>query len=614
MLTLHYQNQVVPTGLDFSLRLEWSNPAARLDAIPGDVGLGISIPVNDYSRAVFGNPQRFERHVPASARRFPEFEVRYSGVLLQRGTLVITSATALEYSGWLQSDVGAMGDQQREKFLPDMEWPGYNLFANLLHYDETAGHQYATVELINPVFWEGIGAEKEVEIPYLDEDGQQQTTTENWSVLKSIHRDHYGFKVNMSLNNGMVRDDGLAPVVSPFLFFNYVVREMLRQNGFFVDRNFFDPAAWPSMVIYHNFNIMAFDYILVSTQGWIYYEHPWLGTVAQPPTRKDIWKVHTFWWKHQPFSYRDLLPRVAMKDVLLGIQNLFNVVFVFRRNRKVDIIDRQAILDKVPFDLDPYFVGDWEIGERMEVSLKFVSEYDRDDAMFGQDYHDITQRKASFRDPVPDMDALEALPRQDLQVGEIRLVESLNKYFEYKWDTYADLDRNYRDNQVNVLQWVFISNGPQPYVYGDAQKVEEIQTCISTLQMEKYLIGGRKPTVMQRGNLGHMRNVWNNFSLRLLFYAGGHFGGPHDATGQNSLNWEGENGLFERRWKKWARFWSQRQPVEGEFDLPLNVLSYLVDNITGKFRTRHGEFIIEDVSVEISVSHIGKTRIKGYKI
>ena len=99
MLTLHYQNQVVPTGLDFSLRLEWSNPAARLDAIPGDVGLGISIPVNDYSRAVFGNPQRFERHVPASARRFPEFEVRYSGVLLQRGTLVITSATALEYSG-----------------------------------------------------------------------------------------------------------------------------------------------------------------------------------------------------------------------------------------------------------------------------------------------------------------------------------------------------------------------------------------------------------------------------------------------------------------------------------------------------------------------------------
>ena len=44
MLTLHYQNQVVPTGLDFSLRLEWSNPAARLDAIPGAVPHPLDLP------------------------------------------------------------------------------------------------------------------------------------------------------------------------------------------------------------------------------------------------------------------------------------------------------------------------------------------------------------------------------------------------------------------------------------------------------------------------------------------------------------------------------------------------------------------------------------------
>lgn len=614
MLTLHYNNQPIPTGLDFSLRLVWSNPATRFDSIPGDAGLGIDIPVNDYSRAIFGNPQRYEKYTSASARKFPNFTIRYDGVLLQSGTLVITSATSEKYSGWLQSDVGVMGEAQREKFINEMEWPSINLFANLTNYDETAGHEYATIEVINPVFWEGIGRETEVEIKYYDEDGKLQTTEETWSVLKKHHRDIYGFKVNMSQNDGMIKDDDKAPVISPYLFFNYVVRELLRMNGFYLDKNFFDPENYPSMVVYNNFNIMFFNYILVSTEGWIYYEHPWLGTIAQPPSRKDIWKVHEFWWEHQPFQYRDLLPKISMKDLLIGIQNLFNVVFVFRKNRKVDIIDRQSILDEAAFDLDAYFIGDWEIGERLNVTLKFISEYDRDDAMFGQDYHDITERKANIKEPVADMAALEALPRASLEVGEIRLVESLNKYYEYKWDVYADMDRNLKDNQVNVLQWVFISNGPQPLLYGDGQDVEEIRTHISTLQLEKYLIGAKKPTVMQRGNLGHMRNVWNNFSFRLMFYAGGHFGGPKDAQGENSLNWEGENGIFEKRWKKWARFWSTRQPVDGEFELPLNVLSYLISNITGKFRTRHGEFIIEDLEVEVAVNSMGKARIKAYKL
>jgi hypothetical protein len=54
--------------------------------------------------------------------------------------------------------------------------------------------------------------------------------------------------------------------------------------------------------------------------------------------------------------------------------------------------------------------------------------------------------------------------------------------------------------------------------------------------------------------------------------------------------------------------------VEGEFYMPLNVLYFVSNNIHRKFRTEHGEFIIESMETEIGLNMIGKTRIKGYKL
>jgi hypothetical protein len=54
--------------------------------------------------------------------------------------------------------------------------------------------------------------------------------------------------------------------------------------------------------------------------------------------------------------------------------------------------------------------------------------------------------------------------------------------------------------------------------------------------------------------------------------------------------------------------------VEGSFDLPLNVLYHVVNNITGKYRTVHGDFVIETIETEFGSNMIGTTRITGFKI
>jgi len=109
MLTLHRDSRTIVTDDKFSVTLKFVNPVCFMDSIPGDVGFGLEISVNEYTRAEFGNPDRFEKFVVGQDRKFPNVSVRFSGTTLLSGTLIITNATRDSYSGWLQSELGVLG-------------------------------------------------------------------------------------------------------------------------------------------------------------------------------------------------------------------------------------------------------------------------------------------------------------------------------------------------------------------------------------------------------------------------------------------------------------------------------------------------------------------------
>jgi hypothetical protein len=51
----------IPLLLDesVSIRVTRTSPACFKDSMPGDMALGVTIPVNDHNRAILGNPERF---------------------------------------------------------------------------------------------------------------------------------------------------------------------------------------------------------------------------------------------------------------------------------------------------------------------------------------------------------------------------------------------------------------------------------------------------------------------------------------------------------------------------------------------------------------------------
>lgn len=608
----YLNNQPIVVEENFSVRLSWINPACQMDRIIGPAGLGIEIPVNDHSRAIFGNPERFEKYDAASQRKFPGFELRAKGVLLEAGTLVITGANDQRYTGWLQGELGVMGQAQRDRFINELDWKEGVNFQYKASFNPDSD-EYCVVGIRNDHFWEGKGAHGNVILNFTDDDDQPAQREEYVNYLGDTLREDSQGLINLmpadyihDLPPGQP-DPNAGKVVSPFLFFGYVLREALRQNRFYIREHPFDRIHQAKyLAVYNNYNI--FDITPVTV------ERPFTTFDRRRNTYVTVIRdvIETTRWQVSDFNYRDLIPKISMKDFLLSIQNLLNVAFVFHPDRTVSIIDREAIPESEAIDLSAYLVGSWEKQEPKKTSLKFITHYDQNDAHFGDEFHDLSDRWQDFRDPVETyQDLLETTSRRnpdcDRTLGQLRYVRSENKIYEYKWTVHNNEESNYSEEQTNIIAWEYVSSGPQYLVYRNGDAVEEIETHISTLQMENGEL-----SALQAGNVNALRNLWADFSMRFLYYLGGTTGSV--VRGDASLNWEGDNGLFEKRWKKWARLWANRMPVEADFDFPLGVLDYVRRNITSRFRTRHGDFIFAEMEVEIGVDRIGKTRIKGFKL
>lgn len=578
-----------------------------MDDIPGNAGLGIDIPVNEFSRAIFGNPERFEKYGSGSDRKFPGFEIRQKGVLLERGTFVITGADQERYTGWLQSELGVLGEEQRDKFIDELPWKTQQTFVNKVTYSQITD-EYAAPTIHNQAFWEGKGKQITEVRKYQDEEGVWQKMDETIEYLTARFRDNFSYLINQR-EGSSIKSTGEGCVVSPMLFLQYVLKEIFRMHQWYINRNdLYDNIAMRELFIYNNFNIVR-PLFTKERVEFSEFDREFMRYIT-----RELDRIVGVSWGVATFSYRDLIPHVPLKDFILGLQNYLNYVFFFRTDKKIDIIDRDAIPDSTPIDIDSYFVNEWIMGERSDSRLKFIAEVEKNDGIQGEDWHDLSDRLDDFGDPVDTYADLLAI--SDPDIGELRLVIEENKIYEWKWSIYIGEDEVRREHQEDVLRWEFVSTGPQPYQYGDADEIEEIRTEFSTL-LKFFKAFGLDllsiPYVRQHGNIDIMRSLWSDFSPRLVFNVS-FSGAATDELGGYNLNWPGENGLFEKRWKRWSRLWKNRLPVEGYFDFPLSVIDYIKMNIHKKFRTRHGEFIIQEMETEFGIEKVGITKIKGFKV
>jgi len=262
MLTIDINGNYFALDTAFSVRISAMNPACFMDKIPGDAGLGITLPVNDINRSILGSPERFERLVTSSNRKFTGCTMRFGGVSLMAGTLVVTQATADSYVCWVQSDLGAMGEALQNKKLPDLTWPANQGFDSSGTYNDQ-DNDYCCPILRNPGFFDGKGREEEGPVQYTDENGDPQTKTEMRGFLVGKHYENFEWMVNNELVDTLA-----GCVISPMLYLRYVLRESLRTNGWHINRNDMltgsSASFFEGLAIYNNLSIV--EPVLTTTQ------------------------------------------------------------------------------------------------------------------------------------------------------------------------------------------------------------------------------------------------------------------------------------------------------------------------------------------------------------
>ena len=633
MLGYYMNNKPLALNPETSVKIIYYNSACFFNEIPGDVAIGIDIDANEINSALLGNPARFEKYSVKNEREFPNFEIRFSGKLLLRGTLVIQTATAESYSGWCRNNVGNLGKEHRDKFIYDIPAFKQNItFENKANYNPLTD-PYGCPTHYNPEFFKDKGhivdLTKKVPNPdyvdlswwqdlfmkqdpaYLEEPYKIEALTEAFRksasyFVNKLNPDNTVNTIGSTALITKLETDLFVNVLSPMLFLNFIIEMLLRDAHFYIDKNAIaEHEDLKKLILYNNFDITHVDFVTqfltetipeIEQDGYIIPAVTYtVGSVQNISRTYDA-----------QFQYRDLLPKIKLKDFLISIQNLLNVCFHFNPDGKVNIIDREAIINSDPIDIGNYLIGTWDMGEKKDLTLKFIFTHDDNDLMFAEKWIDIDERRINEKDPVETAADLENI--QNPTFGEIRHIVQTNSYAEYAWTIKPQIDPATGDEApVNVIGWKHLSTGFQNGFFNrNKNEEEEIKTEFSTIS------GDQQAWTLHKGNMETIKYSYESFSPRLMFYLGNNQ--AKYETPNIALDWEKKNkGLLETRWPKWNRFWCQRQPVSINANLPLNLIDYISRNITNKFRAREGDFIIETMETEFMADAIGQTKITGYK-
>lgn len=614
-LSISINNRTIPLNRDFSMQLTWRSAICSFDKIPSSYALGLSFPINDYTRAIFGSPERFEKHRIPDDNKFTGCEIRFSGTLLIAGTVTITGVSGDVYNASLDDLVGVIGEKELERELHEIDVFDEELaFTKKTNYDPETD-PYCLFPVKNAGFFKDRGKIVKRTItetdPYSGESKEiKDSDIELLSFLfrkqpidsiinaRTITGEIFTTDTTIRLDTNDEFDAEVS-VVTPFFFLRYILRKMLKVNDFYIENSIIDEnEELKKLCLYNNYDITRMFFTTDRDVSTVRYSSPYVAAGRRI-------SIYNRTYSSMVINTQNHIPNISIGDFLLGLQNFINIFFDFKQNNKVDIRCREAIITGSSFDLNKFSLGKWEPGEKKNLTLKFISEHDSNDVVFSE-YNDLSDRRNSMKPAVDTWDDLLLIASP--QFGDIRFVKDRKIYAEYKWLTIEYSDKSKNAQYIDAQGWEQISIGFQDgfYQYGN-DKTEEIKTPFSTLAGNASL-----PVCNQTGNMNVWKNTVVDFSSRLLFYRGNNFGG--NTTDTLSLDWDSSTGLIEKRWKNWARFWANRLPVTGSFSVPVNLLKYIIDNINQKYRTREGEFLIEEMSCEITIDSIGDLEIKGFKV
>jgi hypothetical protein len=372
----------------------------------------------------------------------------------------------------------------------------------------------------------------------------------------------------------------------PFLFLKYVVESVLADAGYSLKGSFFNDTEIQKLILYNNFGLGYSDY--------------------------DAYKLYSV-----IIDAINHLPDCTCGDLLNAIKSMFSLSIIFRKKDHSCYIDpSKEILQSILYNdlthrAEPYTESEYIVKKGLTFSFNFDSgdayttEYIKSLSEFN-----IKGAKVSADD----------LPTTGNYPGDIRFVANMNMWCYWNDDT---------------SEWKALSQNLMEKVIGDGETQIQVNASPVFIRHKPY-----NPTtsaemqqlmgwISQSGNAKiSTKTVSNpNFGIRLLFWRGldaDEVGAAYplasyepynfnfDKNWNYSLQWETENGLINKWWKEYIRFWNSTRMVTYRMILSAHELIMLDER--EKIRIDGIDYLMKEMRISFSQNGIEKIEADLYMV
>ncbi len=580
---------------DFSITIEKNSRVLQFDTIVDTWAYNLSFPRTETNEAAFEHAERFEKRWPGW-QEFP-FLFYYNGRLLLNGKVKVKYRGG-KYEGYAYGTFGTIASSDLAKNMRSLSFPDLS-FTNKAEY--SSEDPYCVFPLYNPYYYWRRGQEVEVQ----NTAGETVTT---WLAYKKWLQTQGGKMNNFDEATSLfVLPDGgtnLLAVISPFMFFWYMFEQLFSNFGVEVKENALKTNdELKKSCMFTSYNIATVD--VVQTIETI---------IAEVDFGEDVYTdIYSFEYIFGPamtdFNPAKLLPEDwSVKDYLLGVQNLLNVMLDFSdKDATVKIIDREGIFSQPAESLQEKLVAPPELEPESakRVVLKFG--IDPNDVLWKDNYKELTAEQwKRYKGDQLNYAALAAVPTKKL--GDIYYCTEEYQYREYQ--TYeVEVDNAGTMELHEQIDWVPLSMYGQPYTAGNADDSETI------IESRFGVVSGKAGTKMLlTGNCEKYQDEVEPFVPRIMFYHGLVNGIPNGEqfAGNIEARWRGDKGLYEKRWKHTVQALKDGIPGVAYFDF--DEVDFERLNLNKKFSVEEGEFLIEKSTTTFHLDRVGITEAQIVKL
>lgn len=537
MLKLKVNNQNVDMGQNPRITLDEQSPVFDRKGIKGGHALPFTLPGTPLNNKIFEFPNRVERSEYPS-RDF-DFQLFHSGKLRAMGTISVKQTTSKNLQAYLKLGSGNFYSQIQGKKIADCDYGGLRSFVKKGEYT------YPTDDFtLFPINNTGL---------YYDTDLNQD-------FIDNL------YKINAYISGEFLTTGTDIYAIIPFPFLNYVLKTIFKEFGFsIIDSVFNTDQDLRSLVFYNNY---AITQVLASWDDKVidFGDNPAGDPISQKTREGGVIQSIA------DFDLKNHLPDMLISELIISLQNTFNLSFIFDNENNVRIIKRKKLINKpATVDISDEALDCKEIIiETKPDGFMFTWDRDEDDNSIESLFKSIDDVLDNIKDPLQSESDLETL---EPEPNEIRyIIDS---------DWYLIFAAVQTDAGV-VFQWQIFSWGElQNYTIGNG--LEVIVSKFSPLFFNPaftYHIGMKVkcPMVGQEGNV-IVREDFAPFKPRLMFYRGMQKDNSNNdypmgscdvldyhqnkiADANLSLRWDGEYGLYENCWKEYLYWWMNRKLVK----------------------------------------------------